>query len=120
MFDHSNVVKLDSTTFKEKVADGRVYFIKFFAPWCGHCKKMAPTWSQLADSYKSNKEVVIAQVDCTTAKDVCEKAEVTGYPSLKSYYNGESHATFRGGRTLEALKNYVDGAVKELTLETVA
>jgi hypothetical protein len=57
---------------------------------------MAPTWSQLADSYKSNKEVVIAQVDCTTAKDVCEKAEVTGYPSLKSYYNGESHATFRG------------------------
>lgn len=83
---------------------------------------------------------------------MCEKAEVTGYPSLKSYYNGESHATFRGefhacttiaghsragswrllvslvidfrmkwagGRSLEALQSYVDGAVKELTLETV-
>ncbi|BDA40934.1 probable thioredoxin domain-containing protein 5 [Coccomyxa sp. Obi] len=120
LFDHSNVVKLDSSTFNEKVADGKVYFIKFFAPWCGHCKKLAPTWSQLADSYKDSEEVVIAQVDCTKEKDVCEKAEVTGYPSLKSYYNGESHATFRGGRTLEALQNYVDGAVKELTLETVS
>ncbi|EIE27015.1 hypothetical protein COCSUDRAFT_83574 [Coccomyxa subellipsoidea C-169] len=84
LFDHSNVIKLDSSTFKEKVADGRVYFIKFFAPWCGHCKKLAPTWSQLADNYKNSKDVVIAQVDCTSAKDVCEKAEAAEHWRLSS------------------------------------
>ena len=79
-----------------QVNDGRVHFIKFYAPWCGHCKKLAPTWSELADELKHNEQVSIGQVDCTQAQDLCKKLEVTGYPTLKSFYNGDSHAQFRG------------------------
>lgn len=62
----------------------------------GHCKKLAPTWSQLADEYKTNDKVSIDQIDCTRAKTVCEKSEVRGYPTLKAYLNGEQHAVFKG------------------------
>ena len=82
--------------FHYQVNDGKVHFIKFYAPWCGHCKKLAPVWSELADELKHNKQVSIGQVDCTQAQDLCKKLEVTGYPTLKSFHAGESHAQFRG------------------------
>ncbi len=85
-----------SLSFYYQVNDGRVHFIKFYAPWCGHCKKLAPVWSELADELKHNKQVSIGQVDCTQAQDLCKKLEVTGYPTLKSFHGGESHAQFRG------------------------
>ena len=81
---------------RSQVNDGKVHFIKFYAPWCGHCKKLAPVWSELADELKHNKQVSIGQVDCTQAQDLCKKLEVTGYPTLKSFHAGESHAQFRG------------------------
>lgn len=88
-----------------QVNDGRVHFIKFYAPWCGHCKKLAPAWSELADELKHNKQVSIGQVDCTQAQDLCKKLEVTGYPTLKSFHAGESHAQFRGeGHSASCLK----------------
>ena len=73
-----------------------MHFIKFYAPWCGHCKKLAPTWSELADELKHNQNVSIGQVDCTQAHNLCKKLEITGYPTLKSFYSGEAQAQFRG------------------------
>jgi len=55
-----------------KVIGDKPYFVKFFAPWCGHCKKLTPTWEQL---HNENKDVNVVKVDCTNtedgSKDIC-------------------------------------------------
>lgn len=44
----SNVMHLQSGNWEAHVKSGERYFIKFYAPWCGHCKKLAPVWEDLA------------------------------------------------------------------------
>lgn len=67
-------------------------FVKYYAPWCGHCKTLAPKWEELAEVYGSNKpeaEVIIAHID-HTANDVATPFKIEGYPTLVLYpANGE-------------------------------
>ena len=57
----SAVVELTADSFDDHIATGS-HFIKFYAPWCGHCKRLAPTWKQLGETLEANKGISIAQV----------------------------------------------------------
>ena len=57
-------------------------FIKFYAPWCGHCQKLAPTWDELAKKFEKDETVKVAKLDCTQAQSVCQENDVKGYPTL--------------------------------------
>jgi protein disulfide-isomerase-like protein len=83
--------------------------VKFFAPWCGHCKRLAPTWEKLAESVESQEKVHVATVDCTKERDVCSKQGVRGYPTLKLFTPGNAEGTkYAGGRDLAALSDYLN------------
>jgi len=69
----SSIIILDDEKFKSEVLGSKYsWFIKFYAPWCGHCKNMAPTWNKLADKLNTSKNVRIAKYDCTKSKEISE------------------------------------------------
>lgn len=89
-------------------ADGSKWFIKFYAPWCGHCKRLAPTWEKLAEEFGPESGVKVGKVDCTLHSDVCNSHGVRGYPTLKLFKDGFEEGTkYSGGRDLGALVDYV-------------
>jgi protein disulfide-isomerase A6 len=104
---------LDATTFESTaLAPGKSALVKFFAPWCGHCKRLKPTWDELADALAEQDDVLVVDVDCTEDgnKDLCAQYDVKGFPTVK-YFTGSTGAKgedYNGGRTLEALREFVD------------
>jgi len=82
-----HLVSLTIDTYM-KETEGKVVFIKFFAPWCDHCKGMAADWEKLAKHYAKNndKSVLIAEADCTSedgGDELCEDLAVSEFPTLK-------------------------------------
>merc|ERR1711941_142073 len=76
-------------TFEEIVMDpSKIVFVQFYAPWCGHCKQLAPTWSKLARMVKESSwrdmGVVIARMD-GTENDSEEDLKESGFPKLVLY-----------------------------------
>merc|ERR1712159_788761 len=106
----ANAIATDLTAdnFDSLVGGGKGSFIKFYAPWCGHCKALAPAWKQLGEAVADNDNVVIGDVDCTKEEGLCQKYGVQGYPTLK-YFTGATAAlgdSYQGGRDFDALNSF--------------
>jgi len=102
--------QLTPETFQDTVANsGKSVFVKFFAPWCGHCKRMKPGWDKLAEEYEASSSVKIADVDCTEHQPLCSEHGVSGFPTLKIFKDGSFEGEpYQGGREFEQLKKYVE------------
>jgi thioredoxin domain-containing protein 5 len=103
---------LGERSFNGHVAKGD-HFIKFYAPWCGHCQKLAPIWDELGAAFENDKTVTIAKMDCTTAAALCQEHEVKGYPTLAFFRNGKKVETYSGARNLKELKDFVASMQEE-------
>jgi len=85
----SDVIDATDKTFQKIVLDSKLpVFVKFYAPWCGHCKSLAPVWDKIATNLKDIVSVV--KVDCTGEQSLCSRYGVQGYPTLKLFKKGKA------------------------------
>ncbi|KAH8517261.1 hypothetical protein Peur_048468 [Populus x canadensis] len=104
-----DVVVLTEDNFEKEVGQDRGALVEFYAPWCGHCKKLAPEYEKLGSSFKKAKAVLIGKVDCDEHKSVCSKYGVSGYPTLQWFPKGSLEPKkYEGPRTAEALAEFVN------------
>ncbi|GJN05322.1 hypothetical protein PR202_ga22941 [Eleusine coracana subsp. coracana] len=107
--DGDDVVALTESTFEKEVGQDRGALVEFYAPWCGHCKKLAPEYERLGASFKKAKSVLIAKVDCDEHKSVCSKYGVSGYPTIQWFPKGSLEPKkYEGQRTAEALTEFIN------------
>lgn len=91
----------------------KAVFVEFYAPWCGHCKQLAPTWDKLGEHFKDRDDIIIAKSDATLNE--FSKVEVQGFPTLKFFPKGEANeiVDYSGGRDLDSLIAFVENQGKE-------
>lgn len=98
---------LTTSNFEEKVLQStEPWLVEFYAPWCGHCKSLAPAWAQAAS--RLNGKVNMGAVDATKEQGLGQKFGVRGYPTIKFFPGGaktESSAEdYDGGRDAAAIE----------------
>ncbi|XP_045604363.2 protein disulfide-isomerase A3 [Procambarus clarkii] len=121
-----DVMQFGDADFDSKVGSYDTVLVMFYAPWCGHCKRLKPEFEKAASSLKLNDPpVILAKVDCTEdGKDTCGKYGVSGYPTLKIFKGGDLSTDYNGPREANGIVKYmrsqVGPASKELTSIEVA
>jgi len=81
--------------------------VKYYAPWCGHCKKLAPIWDELAQHYADVNDLVIAKFDATTNE--VDGIDIRSYPTLRFYSkDNKAGVDYSEGRELEDFKVWLD------------
>jgi len=101
----------------EILADDSDLFLKVYAPWCGHCKAMAPTWEQLGSALAKENSVTIAKVDAT-ANDLPDEWGVQGFPTLLFFPKGSQKPIEfdQQARDFESLLKYVKAKASSKSL----
>jgi protein disulfide-isomerase A1 len=106
--EEDHVLVLTEANFDSAIAKYEMLLVKFYAPWCGHCKTMAPEFSNAAQQLKKTEgnKVTLAKVDATIEAKLAERYNIEGFPTLKWFQNTRE-SDYNGGRKAEDIIEWV-------------
>jgi len=105
--EEENVLVLTTQNFDQAVKTYNHLLVEFYAPWCGHCKALAPEYAKAATTLKSQQSAVrLGKVDATLQAELGERFKIRGYPTLKFFVDG-TPVEYGGGRTADEIVQWV-------------
>ncbi|XP_047322126.1 protein disulfide-isomerase 5-2-like [Impatiens glandulifera] len=101
------VLELTDSNFDEAISSFDYIFVDFYAPWCGHCKRLSPELDKAAPVLaKLKKPILIAKVNADKYSRLATKYDIDGFPSLKIFMKGVP-TNYYGSREADLLVRFL-------------
>lgn len=108
---------LHDSDFPSILEEFNYILIEFYAPWCGHCQRLAPAYTEAAKTLAAKgSNIKLAKVDATKDPTSASDYGVSGYPTIFFFING-TKIDFNGDRTKEAIIGWVEKKVLPATID---
>ncbi|CAN8068061.1 unnamed protein product [Agarophyton chilense] len=106
---------INGDNFEQKLSENHWSFVDFFAPWCIHCVRLAPTWEAFAKTvHDKDIHVKVFKVDCTKNEFLCRQQHIMGYPTLRVYQGKiPKEPDYRDKRTVSSLLTWMESMTNE-------
>lgn len=109
--NHGVIKEAVGTTFDDIVTNNpKDVLVEFYAPWCGHCKALAPKYAEVAEKLKRSKNLLVAKIDASQNDVPSSKFELQGFPTLYLKPASDSRkgpARFEGAREVQDIIAFV-------------
>ncbi len=104
------VIAVGERDFDSVVLDSsKDVLVEFYAPWCGHCKRLAPDYEKVAQAFATEPAVAIVKIDCDAHKSKCSQFDVSGYPTLKWFpKDNKKGVAYEAGRSVKEFVEFVN------------
>jgi protein disulfide-isomerase A1 len=111
------VIVLTDANFDEEIAKHENLLVEFYAPWCGHCKKLAPEYAGAAAVLaEQSPPQYVAKCDTTENNALGERFEIKGFPTLVFFRNGKRE-DYTGGRTKDTIVQWINKKTGPASIE---
>jgi len=109
-FAGAHVYQLDENNFSNTVLSSQdQWLVAFYAPWCGHCKRLSPEWNEAAEQLaRQNPHIKLGAVDATASQSLGQEFGVRGYPTIKFFKAGKRKKPqdYQGPREASGIVQY--------------
>jgi len=104
----SDVLILTPSNFDSEIGGDIPALVEFFAPWCGHCKHLAPEYEIVATTFAKHP-IKIASVDADSHKELARRFDVSGFPTIKYFPAGsKTGEAYSGGRSAPDFVDFIN------------
>ncbi|EMR10335.1 protein disulfide-isomerase domain [Pneumocystis murina B123] len=104
----AKVLELTPETFYSVVGKDKPALVKFYAPWCGHCKRLEPIYDELSSLYQG-KNIIIARVNADIYNELGKKFEIRGFPTIKWFNAGSLDAKiYDNDRNIQSFTDFIE------------